>query len=57
MCECYHIGLLLLLTDLAGSTAVCVQTAFPGAHVHEHCSTHDDCVEMIPEMLSYGMEL
>ena len=46
-----------MLTDLAGSTAVCVQTALPRAHVHEHCSTHDDCVEMNPEMLFYRMEL
>lgn len=38
------LSLSLLSADLLGANAVCVQAVVPGAHVHEHRTTDDECI-------------
>lgn len=44
----------LCVVDLAGAAAICLQASVPGAHVHEHRSTHDDHLNHTP--LTYGKQ-
>lgn len=50
---------LLSTLDLAGADAVCLQAAVSGAHVHEYCTSDDECLALLQLCVScfYDMAL